>query len=86
MRSEIITVEQGVYQNGEWKQEKLWNGDETDRGLFSTISPQWCACGWDTPSVRFRGRGEILQLDGHSKGGPWLREGRNSASYGTIWD
>jgi len=33
MRSEVITAEQGVYQNGEWKPQKLWNGDETDRGL-----------------------------------------------------
>lgn len=33
MRSEVIIAEQGVYQNGKWKQEKLWNGDETDRGL-----------------------------------------------------
>jgi hypothetical protein len=33
MRSEIITAEQGVYENGVWKPVKLWNGDETDRGL-----------------------------------------------------
>jgi hypothetical protein len=33
MRSEIITAEQGVYENGAWKPLKLWNGDETDRGL-----------------------------------------------------
>jgi hypothetical protein len=33
IRSEIITAEQGVYQNGQWKPQKLWNGDETDRGL-----------------------------------------------------
>jgi hypothetical protein len=33
MRSEIITAEQGVYENDEWKLQKLWNGDETDRGL-----------------------------------------------------
>ncbi len=33
MRSEIITAEQGVYENDEWKPQKLWNGDETDRGL-----------------------------------------------------
>jgi Domain of unknown function (DUF5597)/Glycosyl hydrolases family 35 len=33
IRSEIITAEQGVFVNGVWKQQKLWNGDETDRGL-----------------------------------------------------
>ena len=33
MRSQIITAEQGVYENGTWKPQRLWNGDETDRGL-----------------------------------------------------
>ncbi len=33
MHSQIITAEQGVYENGVWKQLRLWNGDETDRGL-----------------------------------------------------
>jgi hypothetical protein len=33
MRSEVVTAEQGVYENGVWKPIKLWNGDETDRGL-----------------------------------------------------
>jgi hypothetical protein len=33
IRSQIITAEQGVYENGVWKPIKLWNGDETDRGL-----------------------------------------------------
>jgi len=33
MRSEILSAEQGSYENGEWKPLKLWNGDETDRGL-----------------------------------------------------
>jgi Domain of unknown function (DUF5597)/Glycosyl hydrolases family 35 len=33
MRSEILSAEQGSYDNGEWKPLKLWNGDETDRGL-----------------------------------------------------
>ena len=33
MRSEIITAEPGVYENDEWKLQKLWNGDETDRGV-----------------------------------------------------
>lgn len=33
MHSEIVTAEQGVYENGVWKPIKLWNGDETDRGL-----------------------------------------------------
>ena len=33
MRSLILTAEQGVYDNSVWKPSKLWNGDETDRGL-----------------------------------------------------
>ena len=33
IRSEIISAEQGVFVNGVWKPQKLWNGDETDRGL-----------------------------------------------------
>jgi hypothetical protein len=33
VRSQIVTAEQGVYENGVWKRQKLWNGDETDRGL-----------------------------------------------------
>jgi hypothetical protein len=41
MRSEIITAEQGVYENGAWKPLKLLNGDETDRGL----------CFYDKPVV-----------------------------------
>jgi uncharacterized protein DUF5597/glycosyl hydrolase family 35 len=33
IRSQIIAAEQGAYENGVWKPLKLWNGDETDRGL-----------------------------------------------------
>jgi hypothetical protein len=33
IRSQIITAEQGVYENGVWRPIRLWNGDETDRGL-----------------------------------------------------
>jgi hypothetical protein len=40
IRSEIITAEQGMYQNGEWKIQKLWNGDETDRGLSFHDKPE----------------------------------------------
>jgi len=40
MRSEIITAEQGVYRNSEWKPQKLWNGDETDRGLCFHDKPE----------------------------------------------
>ena len=41
MRSQIITAEQGVYDNGLWRPQKLWNGDETDRGF----------CFYDKPTV-----------------------------------
>jgi len=33
IRSQILTAEQGNYENGVWKPIRLWNGDETDRGL-----------------------------------------------------
>jgi len=34
MHSQIVTAEQGTYENGVWKPVRLWNGDETDRGLW----------------------------------------------------
>jgi hypothetical protein len=40
IRSEIITAEQGSYENGEWKSQRLWNGDETDRGLCFHEKPE----------------------------------------------
>jgi hypothetical protein len=33
MRMQILSAEEGRYENGEWKPLRLWNGDETDRGL-----------------------------------------------------
>ena len=33
MRMQILSAEEGSYQNGIWKAVRLWNGDETDRGL-----------------------------------------------------
>lgn len=33
LRMQILTAEEGTYQNGTWKPARLWNGDETDRGL-----------------------------------------------------
>jgi hypothetical protein len=40
IRSEIITAEQGIYDNDEWKPQRLWNGDETDRGLCFHEKPE----------------------------------------------
>jgi hypothetical protein len=40
IRSEIVTAEQGSYENDEWKPQKLWNGDETDRGLCFHEKPE----------------------------------------------
>ena len=40
IRSEIVTAEQGIYENDEWKPQKLWNGDETDRGLCFHEQPE----------------------------------------------
>lgn len=33
MRTQILSAEEGTYDNGVWKPARLWNGDETDRGL-----------------------------------------------------
>ena len=33
IHSQVLTAEQGTYENGVWKPVRLWNGDETDRGL-----------------------------------------------------
>lgn len=40
MRSDIVTAEQGTYDNGVWKPLRLWNGDETDRGLCFHRQPE----------------------------------------------
>jgi Domain of unknown function (DUF5597)/Glycosyl hydrolases family 35 len=33
MRMQILSAEEGTYKNGAWVRSRLWNGDETDRGL-----------------------------------------------------
>jgi len=33
LRMQILSAQEGSYQNGIWKPVRLWNGDETDRGL-----------------------------------------------------
>jgi hypothetical protein len=33
LRMQILAAQEGSYQNGTWKPARLWNGDETDRGL-----------------------------------------------------
>jgi Domain of unknown function (DUF5597)/Glycosyl hydrolases family 35 len=40
IHSQIITAEQGMYENGAWKPLRLWNGDETDRGLCFHEKPE----------------------------------------------
>jgi beta-galactosidase GanA len=40
MHSEIVSAEQGSYENGVWKPLRLWNGDETDRGLSFHAQPE----------------------------------------------
>jgi len=40
IRSQIVTAEQGKYEDGVWKRLRLWNGDETDRGLCFHDSPE----------------------------------------------
>jgi len=43
IRSQILAAEQGTWENGVWTPIRLWNGDETDRGL--------CFYGKGKPSV-----------------------------------
>lgn len=33
LRMQILSAQEGSYENGVWKPVRLWNGDETDRGL-----------------------------------------------------
>ena len=40
IHSQIVTAEQGTYENGVWKRLRLWNGDETDRGLCFHEKPE----------------------------------------------
>ncbi|MGO8759840.1 MAG: DUF5597 domain-containing protein [Terracidiphilus sp.] len=40
IRSQIVTAEQGTYEGGVWKPLRLWNGDETDRGLSFHQKPE----------------------------------------------
>ncbi len=38
---EILSAEEGAYDNGAWKRTRIWNGDQTDRGLqFHAGVPQ----------------------------------------------
>lgn len=41
IHSQILTAEQGVYENGAWKSSRIWNGDETDRGLCFHQEPEY---------------------------------------------
>ena len=38
--SQVLTAEQGAYNAGGWKGVRLWNGDETDRGLCFYHKPE----------------------------------------------
>jgi hypothetical protein len=40
IRSEVLSAEQGAYEDGVWKPLRLWNGDETDRGLCFHQQPE----------------------------------------------
>jgi hypothetical protein len=33
LRAQILSAEEGTYDKGTWRTSRLWNGDETDRGL-----------------------------------------------------
>jgi hypothetical protein len=38
--TQILRAEQGVYDGDDWKPERIWNGDQTDRGLNFRDLPQ----------------------------------------------
>jgi hypothetical protein len=40
MHSQFLSVEEGTFNDGVWKPARLWNGDETDRGLMFHNKPQ----------------------------------------------
>lgn len=40
-KMQFARVEEGTYENGAWKFQRLWNGDQTDWGLNFTSVPQW---------------------------------------------
>jgi hypothetical protein len=40
IHSQIVSAEQGTYENGVWKPLRLWNGDEDDRGLCFHEKPE----------------------------------------------
>jgi hypothetical protein len=40
IRSQIVSAEEGSYENGVWKPVRMLNGDETDRGLCFYEKPQ----------------------------------------------
>ncbi len=40
VHSQVLTAEQGIYDAGVWKGLRLWNGDETDRGLCFYQKPE----------------------------------------------
>jgi hypothetical protein len=40
IHSQIVSAQQGTYENGVWKPIRLWNGDETDRGLCFYQKPE----------------------------------------------
>ncbi len=40
LRMQILSAEQGTYENGIWKPARLWNGDEVDRGLCFHERPE----------------------------------------------
>ncbi len=39
LRMQILSAEEGAYENGTWKPQRLWNGDQTDRGLNFNRQP-----------------------------------------------
>jgi hypothetical protein len=40
IHSQLVSAQQGIYENGVWKPLRLWNGDETDRGLCFYQKPE----------------------------------------------
>ncbi len=39
LRMQVLSAEEGTYDHGTWKPQRLWNGDQTDRGLNFNRQP-----------------------------------------------
>jgi hypothetical protein len=41
LRMQILKAEEGMFENDTWQPLRIWNGDQTDRGLNFRQEPTW---------------------------------------------